>query len=336
SRVFEGGNPTDMMAALENFSEGRAFLAELRHFLDAYGWRSDGIYEIGDATWREDPSIPLNTIQGYLGLDESSNPELTLAGATRRREELAAKARSKLAGEAAKLQRFDELMEAAKYNLRVTEDHSFWIDQMGTAAFRRFCFALGQRLAERGVLAQAEDVFFLYKQELREAAKNGGDLKAAVAERRAEMEKWAKVVPPFHLGHSTPHNDDPFFVAMVDKMLGLLPVEPSTDPDVITGVAASPGTVQGVAKVVRSLTEASKLQPGDIMICEMTVPTWVPLFATVKAVVADSGGILSHCAIVAREFHLPAVVGTRVGTEVIKDGMRVTVDGTKGLVRIER
>ena len=336
SRVFEGGNPTDMMAALENFSEGRAFLAELRHFLDAYGWRSDGIYEIGDATWREEPSIPLNTIQGYLGLDESSNPELTLAGATRRREELAAKARSKLAGDAAKLQRFDELMEAAKYNLRVTEDHSFWIDQMGTAAFRRFCSALGQRLAERGVLAQAEDVFFLYKQELREAAKNGGDLKAAVAERRAEMEKWAKVVPPFHLGHSTPHNDDPFFVAMVDKMLGLLPVEPSTDPDVITGVAASPGTVQGVAKVVRSLTEASKLQPGDIMICEMTVPTWVPLFATVKAVVADSGGILSHCAIVAREFHLPAVVGTRVGTEVIKDGMRVTVDGTKGLVRIER
>jgi pyruvate,water dikinase len=123
---------------------------------------------------------------------------------------------------------------------------------------------------------------------------------------------------------------------MVDKMLGLLPVEPSTDPDVITGVAASPGTVQGTAKVVRSLNEASKLQHGDIMVCEMTMPTWVPLFATVRAVVADSGGILSHCAIVAREFHLPAVVGTRVGTEAIKDGMTITVDGNKGLVRIER
>ena len=71
------------------------------------------------------------------------------------------------------------------------------------------------------------------------------------------------------------------------------------------------------------------------MVCEMTVPTWVPLFATVKAIVADSGGILSHCAIVAREFHLPAVVGTRVGTEVIKDGMTITVDGTKGMVRID-
>ena len=143
------------------------------------------------------------------------------------------------------------------------------------------------------------------------------------------------MVPPPHLGDPTPNNADPFFVAIVDKMLGLLPVEPSTDPNVITGVAASPGVVRGTAKVVRSLTEASKLQAGDIMVCEMTVPTWVPLFATVSAVVADSGGILSHCAIVAREFHLPAVVGTMVGTDVIKDGMTVTVDGTKGIVRIE-
>ena len=71
---------------------------------------------------------------------------------------------------------------------------------------------------------------------------------------------------------------------------------------------------------------------GDV---EMTLPTWVPLFATVSAVVADSGGVLSHCAIVAREFHLPAVVGTRVGTASIKDGMTITVDGTKGRVRIE-
>jgi pyruvate,water dikinase len=333
--VFEGGDPADIVPALEHFSEGRAFLAELRHFLDDYGWRSDGIYEIGDATWREDLSIPLNTIQGYLGLSEDDNPEFTLSRASHRREELAAKARARLVGDQGTLQRFNELMEAAKHNLRVTEDHSFWIDQMGTAAFRRFCLALGGRLVERGVLAQPEDVFLLHKDELRQALRGGGDMKATVAQRRSEMEAWAKVVPPFHLGHSTPPNADPFFVAMVDKMLGLLPVEPSTDPDVITGVAASPGTVQGTAKVVRSLNEASKLQYGDIMVCEMTMPTWVPLFATVRAVVADSGGILSHCAIVAREFRLPAVVGTRVGTEAIKDGMTITVDGNKGLVRIE-
>ena len=81
--VFEGGSPTSILAALENFGEGRAFLAELRRFLDDFGWRSDGIYEIGDATWREDLAIPLNTIQGYLGLERTSNPEYTLAAATR-------------------------------------------------------------------------------------------------------------------------------------------------------------------------------------------------------------------------------------------------------------
>jgi pyruvate,water dikinase len=333
--IFEGGDPKQMLAALEESGEGRAFLAELRQFLDEYGWRSDGIYEIGDATWREEPSIPLNTIQGYLGLPDDSNPELSLSRSIARREELVAKARAALAEDSAKLARFNELMEAAKHNLRVTEDHSFWIDQMGTAAFRRFCLALGQRLTERGVLSSPGDVFYLYKDELRQAVRSRDELKATVAQRRAEMQKWAQIVPPFHLGHSTPANADPFFIAMVDKMLGLLPVEPSSDPDVITGVAASPGSVRGNVKVVRSLNEASKLQHGDIMVCEMTVPTWVPLFATVKAVVADSGGILSHCAIVAREFHLPAVVGTRVGTQVLKDGMTITVDGNKGLVRID-
>jgi pyruvate,water dikinase len=71
------------------------------------------------------------------------------------------------------------------------------------------------------------------------------------------------------------------------------------------------------------------------MVCEMTLPPWTPLFATAGGIVADTGGVLSHCAIVAREYGLPAVVGTRVGTEVIQDGMTVTVDGSKGLVRID-
>jgi phosphohistidine swiveling domain-containing protein len=335
STVFESGEPKDILGALQETDEGRAFLSQLHAFLDDYGWRSDGIYEIADATWREELSIPLNTIQGYLGLGEESNPDLSLTRASLRREELAAKARAKLAGDPAKLQRFEELMEAAQHNLRVTEDHSFWIDQMGTAAFRRFCLDVGQRLTEKGVIEKADDVFFLHREEVPGAISRGGDMREAVARRRAEKEYWGTVVPPFHLGEPTPRNDDPFFVAMVEKMLGLMPVEPSSDPDVISGVAASPGTARGTAKVVRSLVEASKLQPGDIMVCEMTVPTWVPLFATVQAVVADSGGILSHCAIVAREFRLPAVVGTRTGTAVIKDGMTITVDGDKGIVRIE-
>ena len=103
----------------------------------------------------------------------------------------------------------------------------------------------------------------------------------------------------------------------------------------IKGIAASPGTVSGTAKVLKDLSEAGKLEPGDIMVCEMTLPPWTPLFSTAAAVVADSGGILSHCAIVAREYRIPCVVGTAVGTQVLKDGMKLTVDGTRGIVRID-
>jgi phosphohistidine swiveling domain-containing protein len=337
STLFEQSDPRAILQVVEQSEDGscKSFAADLRAYLDEYGWRSDGIYEIGEPTWREEPSIPLNTIQGYMRMGDENDPRLSLERARARREELTRSAREKLAADGSKLARFDELMEAAKYNTRVTEDHSFWIDQMGIAAFRELCLHVGARLAAKGVLEQPDEVFFLYVEELRDALKSSTPRTQVVRERRAEMQAAAAVVPPFHLGEPTPANPDPFFVALVDKMLGLLPVEPSTDPSIITGVAASPGTVQGTARVVRALVEASKLQQGDIMVCEMTVPPWVPLFATVSGVVADSGGILSHCAIVAREFGLPAVVGTRVGTATIEDGMTITVDGTRGVVRID-
>ena len=177
--------------------------------------------------------------------------------------------------------------------------------------------------------------------EAKDTLRHGGDRRALVAQRRQEMEASSKVVPPPTLGTppAPPTNledADPFEEAMLNKMLGVAyGPEPSSDPNVFNGVAASSGTVQGIAKVVTSLEQASKLQPGDIMVCEMTMPPWTPLFSTVAAVVADTGGVLSHCAIVAREYKLPAVVGTQVGTKVIQDGWTVTVDGTKGLVRID-
>ena len=115
----------------------------------------------------------------------------------------------------------------------------------------------------------------------------------------------------------------------------MLPDIRQTVLEIVLALAASKGVARGRAKVVRTLSEASKLQKGDIMVCELTMPPWTPLFSTVSALVADTGGVLSHCAIVSREYGLPAVVGTRMGTAVIKDGMHLTVDGSKGIVRID-
>jgi len=105
-------------------------------------------------------------------------------------------------------------------------------------------------------------------------------------------------------------------------------------PDVLKGNAGSPGTVRGPAKVIRSLADAGKLRAGDVLVAETTAPPWTPLFATAAAIVTDSGGVLSHCAVVAREYRIPAVVGTGRATTTIRDGEIVEVDGDAGLVRI--
>ena len=102
----------------------------------------------------------------------------------------------------------------------------------------------------------------------------------------------------------------------------------------MTGHPCSSGVVTGVAKVVLTLDEAGKVDPGDILVCRMTMPAWTPLFGVVGAVVADSGGPLSHCAIVAREYMIPCVAGTVNGTSVLRDGMKIRVDGGTGIVTV--
>ena len=159
-----------------------------------------------------------------------------------------------------------------------------------------------------------------------------------VAERRATFERASQVSPPTVLGTPPPPPEvpDPFMDALVYRLLGIVPPEENTDPNVLKAVAGSPGVYTGTARVVRSLGGAlDELEEGEVMVCEMTLPPWVPLFSIAGAVVSDVGGVLSHSAIVAREFGLPAVVGTNVGTTVIKTGQTITVDGRKGVVYLD-
>ena len=241
-------------------------------------------------------------------------------------------ARGRLAGDPEKLAHFNGLYDAAKAFLPLTENHNFYIDDMGHGVMRLPILELGRRLVDRGAVADENDVFNIYTSEI-EAGLGGTDQKALVAERKNELATWSKVLPVPVIGEPPPPNEDPFG-AGIRKMFGA-PPEPSRDPDVITGTGASPGTVQGRAKVVRDLSQASKVESGDVLVCEMTMPAWTPLFSIVSAVVADTGGVLSHCAIVSREYRLPCVVGTMVGTSVIEDGMMLTVDGSRGIVRID-
>ncbi len=321
-----------LLAELARVTAGREFLDRLEAYLDGYGWRSDA-FELIDPSWREDPTPVLHALKGYLR-DDATDPRLEQAKAVRERERLVEETRDRLPRDQAVRNQFEMLLFAAQQYLPVQENHNFYIDQMNTVLLRLPILELGRRLVASGALADATDAFFLTPDEIQQTAVNAnGSWRALTAQRRADRERWRKVLPPVFLG-TMPEGDAPR-QELQDRFFGLR-VEPSRDPRVVNGFGASKGVVTAPAKVVRTLSESDKLQRGDVLVCEMTMPAWTPLFSLVSAVVADSGGVLSHCAIVAREYGIPCVVGTRLGTKRIRDGQTVTVDGGQGIVRIER
>ena len=336
-QLFESTEPREVAAKLDETDEGRDFRRQLDEFLFDYGWRHDAVYDLADVPWRENPSIPLASIRNMMDLDDSEDPEVIYQQKVATREALMAAARAKLADDPETLAKFDELYEAARYSFPLTEDHAFYIDQLFISVFRRFALAVGERLVANGVFDKPDDVFYLYRDEVVAALRARDDRRATGAERRATMEAASRVPAPTTLGNPPPPPDapDPFMDALVVRLLGMVPPEESADPGALKGVAGSQGVYTGTARVVRSLDEATELEDGEVMVCEMTLPPWVPVFSVAGAIVADVGGVLSHTAIVAREFGVPAVVGTEVGTTVIKTGQTITVDGTKGFVYLD-
>jgi phosphohistidine swiveling domain-containing protein len=340
-QLFDENHPRDLAAKLAKTDEGRAFLDQLNDYLYDFGWRSDAVYDIADVPWRENPSIPLGNIARYINMPDEDDPMIQYERAVKHREDLTAKIQAKLADNPELRAEFDELFDAAQYAVPLTEDHAFYIDQMGVVLLRTFCLAVGDALARDGVIGDRNDVFLLYRDEVRDALSKGGDQKATVAKRRASVDAAAAASPPGAVGTPPPPPQpggfvDPFMDAIVTRLLGIKPpAEGEVDPNVIDGVAGSPGIYRGVARVVKSLDEAGDLEDGEIMVCEMTLPPWVPMFSIAGAVVSDVGGVMSHCAIVAREFNIPAVVGTVDGTTRIKTGQTITVDGIKGDVYLD-
>ncbi len=336
--LFDTYEPKDLVGHFALSAEGRAFQTQLDLFLHEYGWRSDAVYDLADIPWREDPAIPLSSIGSFMALSDDDDPEKLYQRGVHLRETLMSRARAKMSADPAKLAKFDELYDAAQYSFPITEDHAFYIDQLGVALLRRFTLAIGERLVDKGSIDNRRDVYFLYRDEVVEALRHGGARQSIVAERALNVAASAQASPPGAIGTPPVIPDgppDPFMDAIVVRLLGVKPPEENADPLVISGVSGSPGVYRGVARVVKSLSEAGDLDEGEIMVCEMTLPPWVPMFSIAGAVVADVGGVLSHCAIVAREFAIPCVVGSVIGTTAIQTGQIITVDGSNGNVYLD-
>ena len=329
--ILEARAATDVVAALEASEAGRAFAAELRAFLDEYGHRTTLYMSVSAPSWIEDPTPLITVLQDAITQPER-DPEAELAALAAEREQLTAAARERLAGfPAAVREQFEFLLSAARQGQVISEDHNYWIDTQVTYEVRRVVLEVGRRLVAHGAIAAPGDVFHLHLEELDDFSV---DLRAAVAERQAEMERFRDVVSPPVLGTLPPGAppDDPISRAVI-KLFGGRPRE-SASADVLYGMAGSPGVARGRARVVRSLAEGETLEQGEVLVAPTTAPPWTPLFARAAAIVTDAGGVLSHCAVVAREYAIPAVVGTKIATSTIHTGQIVEVDGTSGSVRI--
>ncbi|MSP12896.1 MAG: hypothetical protein EXR62_08055 [Chloroflexi bacterium] len=336
-RVFETTPANRVAAALAEFPAGWTFLEELQAYLAEYGQRDDYFDELSQPCWIEDPTPVFENLQDYIRQPDR-DPLKELAVQAAERERVTAGSRQFLIGYPQPvISEFEFYLKAAQEAMVLLEDHNFWIDYKTKYQLRRLLLEFGRRCTDAGVLLKANDVFHLSLQELREtmAGLPGTDHRDLVQARRAEVTHYATVNPPNALG-SVPEAPLPntlFTRSFLTKVFGIQAVQ-SEDPNVILGNAGSPGTVRGPACVVHSPDEAGKLQKGEILIAETTSPPWTSMFATAAAIVTDVGGILSHCAIVAREYRIPAVVGTGIATTVIHDGQMLEVDGTAGEVRI--
>lgn len=206
---------------------------------------------------------------------------------------------------------------------------------LGWPVLRRLLREIGQRLVAAGACHDRDDVFWLTADELQAAVwvldgeEAVAHLHASVRERRLLWEQQRQLTPPASL----PLKGKARFLGI--DMSWWAPAQTDQQAgEVIKGVGTSPGRITGQVSLIRGPDEFDQMRPGTILVTKITTPAWTPLFALAAGVVTDVGGPLSHSSIVAREYHIPAVLGTGVATERLQSGQRVTVDGDTGTVRI--
>src|SRR5688572_8039609 len=352
-QFVEGRSVKDIIASLEKAgAPGREWLEELQTSRDP--WFNinvgDGFYHY-HRSWNDDLSMPFAGIPGYIRQVQAGvSLERPVQRLQAERRQLIQEYRE-LLGSDEERGAYDQMITLAHRVFPYVEGHKFYCEHWYTNLFFNKIREFGGLLAAHGFFADAEDVFQLTHFELESAIvdlmtswstgsppRGPSHWPAKVSERRAALKAWGQHETPPALGPVPDIIDDPAIVMLWgitrESLDAWLSAGKGGDPHEIRGFAASSGVVEGPACVVRSVEEISRLKPGDILVCQVTNPTWAPIFQKIAGAVSDIGGSMSHAAIVAREYGLPAVVGTGSATSRIKDGQRIRVDGGRGIVTI--
>ena len=327
----ENADDEALLARMEESEEGRTWLQAFRGFLDEYGWRTVENWDASHPTWIEKPSMVVPSIRRFMkvqffALDEAA-PKLVAA-----REKAEKEIVSLVPDD--KRTEFIKLMKAAQWSSIVDEEHPYYAENYGNALARRVTKEIGRRFAAQRIIDHPQDVYFLLPEEISVRILGRFPAQALVAQRKAEHARFRREEPELFIGDITKLGE---VIASSPMLRSTQQPHPRVRPELkadLYGTVSTPGQAEGVVKVLRSEEDFLEFEPGDILVSIETSSVWTPLFNLAAAVITDTGGILSHSAILGREYGLPVISGCVEGTRKLKTGMRVRVDGDAGAVYI--
>jgi phosphohistidine swiveling domain-containing protein len=305
--------------------DGERFAVAVEAFLGRHGHLGQSSDDLALPSWAQAPERILDELTKRLDAPPSSAIERQ-ERLKRDADELARAARASLADRPEELARFERVLDLARRIGPLSEVHNYWIDRACQAHLHGLVQRIGRRLVRDEVIEEVADVFYLRRAEVADLLRRPTDARSLVADRRLLHARQRQITPAPMVG-------TPRAAAAAEHPPKPVHAE-SNEVGVLRGTGASAGIARGTARVVHGAAEFGRIMRGDIIVCQSSNPSWVPVFTIAGGLVTNVGGVLSHAAVVAREFGLPAVVGVRDATQLIADGRQVEIDGTSGVVRL--
>lgn len=327
----------DVASSLRASGAGAKWLDELDSFLVEYGWRCERCWFPSSPSWQEDPRYAIRKVQDYLKLEDRNHIR---EKATKERERTIEQVIGRVSAD--KLDTFNLLLKGAQTADAFSEEHDLYCEMQTDALRRKFLEELGRRFVAAGTLDEKDDIYWLWLDETRKTSywPEKWRLQDVVKERKVMAAATLEAgFPPVMTNNPSPEEAFGYMVRSGDPILlqvivGELPTpRPELKADVL-GVGGAPGIAEGPARVVFTDDQVGEVLPGEILVCPTTTIGWTTTFSLVKGVVVDRGGMLSHAAVVSRQYGIPCILNTFVGTSEIKTGQRIRIDGTQGAVYI--
>jgi rifampicin phosphotransferase len=304
------------------FEGGRETRDAIHAYLNKYGMRCVGEIDITRTRWSEKPTtlIPLilSNIKNFKPGAGERGFEQGLQEALKKEQELLGRLRQLPDGE----QKAEETkrMISLVRNLAGYREYPKYGIVSRYFMYKQALLKEAERLVQANVIHDKQDIYYLTFEELHEVVRTNKLDYRIIDERKVEHKLYEKLSPPRVI------TSDGEIISGAYKRENL----PS---DALVGLAVSSGVVEGRARVILNMEEAD-LEDGDILVTSFTDPSWTPLFVSIKGLVTEVGGLMTHGAVIAREYGLPAVVGVENATKLIKDGQRIRVQGTEGYVEL--